>query len=92
VATGLHLRSPVPNPRRGHESVALDFVLPESRDLTFELLGVTGRRIAERPTARYGAGPHRVNWSIDALTPGVYFVRMRTDRGESADTKLVVLP
>jgi hypothetical protein len=92
IASGMQLRSPIPNPRRGYESVTLDFILPETRDLTFEVLNVTGRLIAERPVTRYTAGSHRVSWAIDALPPGVYFVRMQTDLGQVADTKLVVLP
>ena len=72
--------------------MTLDFILPETRDLAFEVLNVSGRMVAERPATRYAAGPHRVSWAIDVLPPGVYFVRMHTDLGQVADTKLVVLP
>jgi hypothetical protein len=92
VAGGLQMRSPIPNPRRGNQAVTLEFQLPGMRSLTFELLDARGRLVTRTVAGIYPAGSHRMTWKIGAQSPGVYFLRMRTETGQKADSKLVVLP
>ena len=92
IAAGLELHSPIPNPRRGRESVTLEFALPEACSVGFEVIDIAGRQIAARLATRFESGLHRVAWPIDPLSPGIYFVRMRTTSGEMVNTKLAILP
>jgi hypothetical protein len=92
AATGVHLRTPAPNPRRGSGAITLEFATPREQLLGFTLVDATGRQLESRGAARYGAGTHRVTWDIGRRSPGVYFVRMWTGSGQTVNKKLVVVP
>ncbi len=92
MATGVHLRTPAPNPRRGSGAITLEFATPSEQLLGFVLVDATGRKLQSREAARYGAGAHRVVWDIGRRAPGVYFVRMWTGSGQMVNKKLVVVP
>lgn len=90
----LHLGHAVPNPSRG--GVRLEYSIPSSGNVSFEILDVTGRRVWARDAGRMSAGQHRVEWdgrtaSGDATPAGLYFVRMISSQG-GRTAKLMRLP
>jgi hypothetical protein len=74
----LRLAPVVPNPRRGSSSLRLEFDVPSADRVSFDVLDLQGRRLAERPAQSFGAGRHSVTWAPPTLANGDYFVRLRS--------------
>lgn len=65
-----------PNPSPGGQ-LRVAFVLPTAAAARLELMGVSGRRVAEREVGYLGAGRHTVDLVAGLrLTPGLYLVRL----------------
>ena len=84
---GLRLAAPWPNPSAGATSLAFD--LPGSTTGTLTVHDVAGRVVATLASGSMGAGTHRVTWNGadaggHAVSPGLYFVRLRTALGEAS--------
>ncbi len=69
-----------PNPCTS--SPVINFSLASSSTPEFDLFDISGRLVAGLPETEYQAGTHNV--SVEGLTPGLYFCRMRTTGYESA--------
>jgi hypothetical protein len=70
----------VPNPARGRASI--HFALHDAAPVSFEVLDIAGRVVAETPDEERSAGRWTLAWdgrgrSGARLSPGVYFLRMR---------------
>jgi hypothetical protein len=81
-----------PNPFK--PATQLIFSLPEREHVTLTLYDASGRRVAVLADSRYEAGIHEVTWdgrggSGQALTPGVYFCRLKAGR-QVANRKIVL--
>lgn len=76
-----------PNPASGRFS--LNFNLLEKTSVTLRILNAAGMSLESAAAVSYSAGTHRVELDASALTPGLYFVEMRTEQGASV-RKLVV--
>jgi len=63
-----------PNPLRNQAS--MEYTLPEETDVSIALYDVLGRRVANLVDGARRAGVHRTQIEADALSSGVYFVRM----------------
>ena len=87
----LDLAPPAPNPARGGGAMALEFTLPEADEVSFDLLDLQGRRLAERDGERHPAGRHRLSWRPPVVASGDYFVRLRTGSGRSVVRRWAVL-
>jgi hypothetical protein len=73
---GAALAGPTPNPAVGQFTVA--FTLARAGTASLELLDVAGRRLQSLEVGKLGAGTHRIDMAESmALTPGIYFVRLR---------------
>ncbi len=78
-----------PSPTRG--DVRIQFALDRNasvRIVAYDLLGREVARIAERSL---NAGQESVDWSASSLAPGIYLIRMTTDRGQSQTARFVKL-
>ena len=79
-----------PNPA-GAGPTRLRFRLPVAATVTIEAYNVRGQRVARRaPEAFASGGDYTVAWSLGALPSGVYFVRVITDTGLAAHSRLIV--
>ena len=63
----------------------LEFAIPEDASVSFSLMDLRGRIIAEMPRKSYAPGFHIVNWNVDASASGtsadeLYIVAMKSDR------------
>lgn len=83
-----------PNPAFGQTTIA--FSLPRPGRVGFDVLDVTGRRVARLPAQDAAAGPGRMVWNARSagtrVRPGVYFVRMDLAGEAVGLAKLVLLP
>jgi hypothetical protein len=92
MVSGLQLRTPAPNPRRGSGPVTLEFATPRDAIVDFTLFDAAGRELRATEPRGFEAGSHRLIWDIGTHKPGVYFVRMQTGTGQAVNTKLVIVP
>jgi hypothetical protein len=88
----LVMAPPYPNPLATGRSLAIRFELPDPDVVRLDLFDASGRRIADRsPKSFSSSGVHVVNWRPN-VAPGVYFLRLSTDRGLTANRRVIVLP
>jgi hypothetical protein len=87
----LEFAAPTPNPRMGQQSIVLDFTLPASDVVRFDVLDVQGRRVAAREAESYAGGRHRVSWAPPALSNGGYWVRLTTQSGATLVRRFAAL-
>lgn len=76
-----------PNPAT--ERVALNFNLLEKTNVAIRLFNTTGQPLDFSTFGTYPAGVHQIELVTRYLTPGLYFVEMRTENGVRVQ-KLVV--
>lgn len=65
------------------------YTLPRDADVSLAVYEVTGRRHAVLDEGRRPAGTHEVVWNAAGVSPGVYFVRLRTGGATSSRTVFV---
>lgn len=84
--------APYPNPAVGRAEVTFGFTLPVPDAVWLELYDARGRLVARRP-AEYVASPgtYGFRWAPAGLASGVYFVRLLTESGRTAQTKWTCL-
>ncbi|MFN8586872.1 MAG: CARDB domain-containing protein [Candidatus Eisenbacteria bacterium] len=78
-----------------HGDAHLRFALPTARDVTVDLLDVSGRRVRTLASGRYEAGAHVLAWDGRddqgrALANGAYFARF-VSHGERRNVRVVLL-
>lgn len=80
---------PWPNPAPGR-LVAFPLRLPVTTGVSVEVFDVRGRKVVQRAPQAFEAGPQILWWDTKELSSGIYFVRLKTRRGEDATTSLVI--
>jgi hypothetical protein len=83
----LQLEAPRPNPARDH--ALLVYALPEKAEVRLTVFDVMGRQVRTVRTASE-AGRHEVQFPVEDLASGVYFLRLRAG-GEMRTRKLTVV-
>lgn len=78
LSAGVSFAAPRPNPARAGSRVALEFSLPTASRVEVSLHDVAGRRVATLADGAFAAGTHVVRLDAGALTPGLYFARLRS--------------
>lgn len=79
-----------PNPAK--ESSLYRFTLPEEDYLRVEVLNVSGNKVLNLVDYRYfPAGQFERILPVNNLAPGMYIIRLTTDKGYVATTRLVVM-
>ncbi len=68
-----------PNPAGGRTT--LRFTLPQADDVTLEVFGLRGERVATLAQGALPPGAHARDLALDGLAPGVYLARLVTARG-----------
>ena len=81
-----------PNPLRAGGAIDLALRLDAPRRITVELLDVSGRRVAAREPELVAAGTQRMSWAPQVAGAGIYFLDVRSDRGERRTARLVLVP
>ena len=79
-----------PNPWRAGP-LTLAFSLRVPADVTVQVHDVSGRLVASRSAESFTAGPATIRWEPRGLRSGLYFVRLETSTGESAERRWTVL-
>jgi hypothetical protein len=88
----LSLSPPWPNPAENREVVNMSVDLPEADDIAVQLYDMAGRRVANRSPQQFTEpGRHTISWRLPSLPSGVYFIRVVSIRGASAQSKIVLL-
>lgn len=82
---------PRPNPALRGQAVTLAFRLSQAARVSLELYDSSGRRVDSRPAQSFQAGPGSIPWAPAVHGSGLYFVRLRTDAGRTADARMVLL-
>ena len=78
-----------PNP--SSEGFQLSFQITERSDVRVELYSTSGVKIRTLLSReQLTPGEHTFSITRESLAPGLYFVRLLTDNGEAATSKLVV--
>ena len=89
---GLSMAPPWPNPLGAHGLVNVAFDLPTADVVTIQLFNAAGQLVARRPAQRFpAAGGHTASWAIPTLPSGIYFVRLATAQGLSAQRKIAIV-
>lgn len=88
----VRLAAPRPNPAQGSARIAWE--CPAATRGTLTVHDVTGRTVATLASGALEPGLHTATWRAvdargEALAPGLYFVRLRTDAG-AASTRVVL--
>jgi hypothetical protein len=90
----LVLAPPRPNPLSlaAGSSLEVGFDLPRADAVSLALYDVAGRRAASRPPERFPeAGAHTVSWPLSGLGSGIYFLRLTTESGLAAASRITLL-
>lgn len=90
--TGLTLRAPAPNPRRGTAALRVPLSLARDAAVHLALFDSTGRLMAQRPAEQLAAGAHVIRWRAPKLAAGHYTLRATSTAGDTADTACTILP
>ena len=83
----LRLLPPFPNPASGETRVGIETAWTQR--VTLDLFDVLGRKVASVLDAQLPAGLHQRQLHVDALAPGIYFLRLGSG-GSWSTTPLVV--
>jgi hypothetical protein len=86
VPSGIELLPVRPNPSAG--TAGIEFGLPDAAMVELELFDISGRLVRETVPTEYEPGWHTAQ--LDALGPGIYFVRMRAGEFEATRRFVVV--
>jgi len=92
AALGFGIASLGPNPAKSGGAIDLALRLDAPRRLTIELLDLAGRRVAVREPVTLAAGTPHVSWSPRVASAGLYFLAVRSERGEQVTTRVALLP
>lgn len=90
-ATGFALASAAPNPLRAGGALELALRLDAPRHVTVEMFDMAGRRVEAREPEELGAGAQILRWSPRVAGSGLYFVSVRSERGERLVTRVAVV-
>lgn len=81
-----------PNPRIGSATPGrVSFQLPGADSVRLALFDARGRLVTERPSARYAAGAHTVDWRLPRLAAGTYYLRLSTGSGHDVTQRWVLI-
>jgi hypothetical protein len=89
----LHVRAMWPNPARGSaDAINVLFELGRPGEVALRVYDVAGKLVGESaPQAFAQAGEYTLRWDAGGLASGVYFVRLVTESGLTAQTKLAIV-
>jgi len=88
---GFAIERMAPNPLRAGAAIDLALRLDGERGLTVDLFDLAGRRVASRAPERVAAGVQYLRWSPGVAEAGLYFLSVRSDRGERLGTRIAIL-
>lgn len=77
----LHGIKVYPNPAK--ETINIEFMLEGDADVSFTMLNMLGQKMKETETTGLAKGMQKQQMSLQGLTPGVYFVGIKTPAGYS---------
>ncbi|MCP4581866.1 MAG: T9SS type A sorting domain-containing protein [candidate division Zixibacteria bacterium] len=83
----IELHQNYPNPFNAQTKLA--FTLSQPAQVTIDIYGLLGQRVATLGDGYYTAGDHQLIWNADAETSGVYFVRLQA--GETVLARRMLL-
>ncbi len=72
--------SVAPNPVRKGEHLTVSFRLPAQAPVAFRIYNAAGQQVWVQPGRSFAAGPHVEHLSPGVLPPGVYLLRLETDK------------
>ena len=78
----------IENPVR--DRVSILFALKETSNISLSVYNLLGQRIAQLANRRFASGEHRLNWAVQYIPAGIYFIKLVTER-EAHVRKIVVL-
>jgi hypothetical protein len=86
----------IPRPNPAQHGVSVAFTSPRSGSWEMRIYDLAGRRLWRRDLGSLPAGRPTADWNLRAegdarVSPGVYFLELATDNGESARRRFVVL-
>lgn len=67
-----------PNPIESDSWIV--FSLTQSSNVVIDVLDVLGKRIESITNSSFAQGTHRINWNVQAIESGIYFVRVIADK------------
>jgi len=76
-------------PMPARDQVTISFSLSFESQVQMEVFSLTGQQVASVKNQRYQAGSHQVSWNAEALTNGVYVLRMRAGN-QSSTVKMII--
>lgn len=77
-----------PNPVS--DMAVFDFELMENEQIHFEWFDATGKKVLGDITENFQAGNNRITFNVNALVPGIYFLKMQTPDGRTSFTKFII--
>ena len=90
-ASGVARPSVRPNPARRGDPLRVEFTLAREGGVTLELHDLVGRRAAARSLGTLLAGSHAVPWPVQGLSPGLYWLTVRSDAERIGPRAVVIL-
>jgi hypothetical protein len=83
-----------PNPATLQSNITTSFTLKNDATVTMEILNTMGQVISVPYSSFEIAGAHSITWKpayqLSQVQPGVYFVRLKTNKGEMQMNKLIL--
>lgn len=83
-----------PNPIRNNGFVKISYVLKEDAKVNMEIINAFGQVVFKPYNSFEVSGAHTIQWnpqeSSSAVAPGIYFIRLSTDQGETQVSKLII--
>ncbi|GAB4376098.1 MAG: hypothetical protein Kow0042_22090 [Calditrichia bacterium] len=78
-----------PNPF--NPTTTIEFALPQGGFVSLKIYNILGEEVAMLVSERLAAGKYKYNWNATGLANGVYFYRLKTDKGFQQIRKLILL-
>ena len=83
-----------PNPATSSSFIKFGFTMKEDATVKMEVMNAFGQVISKPYTSFEIAGSHTIQWNpkefTTSIAPGMYFVRISTDKGQSSVSTLLI--
>ena len=73
---------PAPHPNPFNEHLTITFTLPNEEVVSLTILNALGREIAVLEEGNLNPGAHHYTWKAENCASGLYFVKLKTSKGE----------
>jgi len=78
-----------PNPF--NPTTTITYQLPVVSNVELNIYNLLGQKVATLVSEKQSIGNYKVEWDASSFTSGIYFYRLKTDKGFIQSRKLILL-